>query len=111
MGCVQTIGDLNPETKGLVELQRTFLQAIGERLSLEVLHDEEFDPAFVTHVVQRTDMGMIQARDRARFSLETFFERGAIRQMARKHFDGDRAIEPRVFGLVDLPHAAGSDRS
>ena len=38
------ISNLNPDLQRLVERQRTFLQALFERLALQALHDQEVDP-------------------------------------------------------------------
>ena len=44
MGLVERIGNLESRGQHLIERQRAFLQALGEGLAFQVLHDEEVDP-------------------------------------------------------------------
>jgi len=44
--------------------------SIGERLSFQVLHDEEVDPVLTTDVVERADVRMVPRGDRTRFTVE-----------------------------------------
>ena len=47
---------------------------------------------------------MIQAGDGAGLALEALTEVGVFGQMGRQNLDGYGAVEPGVFGLVDLTH-------
>ena len=109
MSLVQRVGDLDGVPQSLVERQGTFLQPVGQRLTLEVLHDQEVDPVLFTDVMERADVRMIQARDRTGLALEALLELGMVGEVSRKHFDGDGAIEPGVFGFVDFSHSARTD--
>ena len=60
-------------------------------------------------VVDRADVGMIQRGRRARFALEALERAGLQRHVFRQELEGDRAIEPRVLGLVDDAHAAAAE--
>jgi hypothetical protein len=53
---------------------------------------------------------VIQGRDAPGFALEAGFEVGIRGERGGQNLDRDRAIEARVFRLVDLAHAAGADR-
>ena len=55
-------------------------------------------------------LGMRELRDHARFALEALGEIRVGRQRREQHLDGDRSVEPRVAGLVDLAHTAGAER-
>ena len=61
-------------------------------------------------VVQRTDVGVLQPGDGARFALEALAEAGVPRSVARRDLDGDPAVEPGVARPVHLSHAAGAER-
>ena len=61
-------------------------------------------------VVQRTDVGVLQPGDGARFALEALAEAGVPRSVARRDLDGDPAVEPGVARPVHLSHAAGAQR-
>ena len=47
-----------------------FGQAVSQRLTFQVLHDQVVDAILVADVVQRADVGMVQGRNRARFPVE-----------------------------------------
>jgi hypothetical protein len=49
---------------------------------------------------------MIEAGDRAGLSLEALAKLPARGEMSWENLDGDRAVEARVSGTVDLAHAA-----
>jgi hypothetical protein len=66
----QGIRDLPGHLEGLVKRQRSLLEAIGQGLANQVLHDEEGLSAFFADVVQRTDVGMSEHGDRLGFALE-----------------------------------------
>ena len=93
----------------MFEGEGTFLQPIGERFALDVLHDEKVDAVFVAYVVEDADVRVVQARDRARFLLEALAQLGVLGQVLGKYFDGDGAVEAGVFRLVDFTHAARPD--
>ena len=61
------------------------------------------------HVIERTDVRMIELRDRPRFAVESFAELRIARERRRQDLDRDKAIESRVPRLVDLAHPAGAE--
>jgi hypothetical protein len=80
MRAIERVGDLDRHAQRLVDLHRTGAKSIGQRLSLEVFHDEELDATVDADVVQRADVRMIQRRDGARFAFEPLAERRVARQ-------------------------------
>ena len=61
------------------------------------------------NIVQRANMGMIQARDDARLTFETLAPCGIVCEMLGEDFDRNGAIEARILGFVDLAHPAGAE--
>src|SRR5207249_1112850 len=55
MRLVQGVRDLDPEPEGLFRRQRALEQPVGQRFSLQVLHDQELGPVLVAYVVERAD--------------------------------------------------------
>ena len=53
---------------------------------------------------------MIQPTRRASLALKARQAFGVPGELARKHFDGDIALDPRVAGAIDLSHTARADR-
>ena len=80
-----------------------------QRLAFQKLHHEERRAIVLADVVERADVGVVQAGDGLRFPREA---RAAIRigaQFCGQDLDGDCAVETGVAFLVDLAHAAGAD--
>ena len=55
------------------------------------------------------DVRMIQRGNSASFTLEALLEFGIGGEMGGENFDGNGAIEARVFRAVDLTHATGAE--
>ena len=53
---------------------------------------------------------MLERGNRAGLALEPRAPLRIGRHVGRQHFDGDRAIEPRVAGRVDFAHPARAER-
>ena len=86
----QRLGDLHSQPQGIGHRYRTL-----QRRTFDVLHHQVVWP----DVVELTDAGMIQRRDRASFALET------LAVLCLETFDRDGPIDSRVPGLPDLAHA------
>ena len=69
---VECVGDLDGVFEGLVEREASLLQPLLQRVPIHVLHDEVVNPVLFTDVVERADMGMVQAADGLGFALESF---------------------------------------
>jgi hypothetical protein len=67
---VERVGNLDPVPDRRLERERSSRQTVGERLALEVLHDEELRLALAPHVVERADVRMRELGDRLRLALE-----------------------------------------
>ena len=106
---VERVGDLDRDLQRLVERQRPFLEARGQRLAVEMRHDQVVRAIDAADVVDAADVGMVQGRDGASLALEAGPHIGIASDVARQDLDRDRAIEPRVAGPVDLAHAARAD--
>ena len=62
-------GDFDGVAERGVFRERTFLQAAGQGLAFEVLEDQEVCVILASDVVERADVGMVQAGDGTRFAL------------------------------------------
>ena len=63
----------------------------------------------MANVMQRADVGMVQARDGPSLAIEALPGVRTAGEMLGQDLDGDGAIEPRVAGAVDLSHAARTE--
>ena len=85
------------------------MQSLRERLAFEIFHHQEINFVLMARVVERADVGMIQAGDGFCFALEALAQFGAVGEMSRKNFDGDDSIEARIAGFVNLAHSTRTD--
>ena len=108
---VEGVRDLHREGERLMERERPLLQTVGEALARNELHDEVVDPVLVSHVVESADVRVVELRESFRLPLEALAPLGARGEVLAQYLDRDRSIEPRIAGLVDLPHPARSDGS
>jgi len=63
----------------------------------------------LAHVIEHTDVRVVQSGDSLRFALEA---RATVRvgaDFGRQDLDGDRAVEARIAGFVDLAHPTRAD--
>ncbi len=108
VGLVERVRDLHGVRERLLDRQGSPCETLRERLAFEVLHDEKVGAFVGADVVQRTDVRVIEARDRLCLALEALAERRIRCDVWREDLDGDGATEPGIPGSIDLPHPAGS---
>ena len=74
---VERLRDLDPVAQRQLERQRAARrQPVGQRLALQVLHDQVGGRVLVADVVERADVGMRELRDGARLALEALADSG-----------------------------------
>ncbi len=78
-GC-EGVGDLDTVLDCLVERELATRQPPGERLTVQVLHDQELDPVLVADVVQAADVRVIERGNRFCLAREARSELGVGRQ-------------------------------
>ena len=67
-------GAIRGVAQGLLQGESAFLESIGKRLTLEALHDQKVGAVFFANVVESANVGMIQAGDGPRLTLEALLE-------------------------------------
>src|SRR5579872_657210 len=107
---LQSFCDFHSNFQQLSERQCAPAQALGERLAVEELHDEEVGTVLRADVVEMANVRMIQRGNGAGFALKTLLKLGSVGEVSGENLDGHEAIEARVFRAVDLSHAAGAQR-
>ena len=100
--------DRDPMTKYRVEWQPIGGHYLLECPARDVLHRNRVTARIVHDVVDRDDVGMIQARRRLRFQEETPAPVG-VSSFGREDLERDDAVEPNVARTVHLSHAAGAN--
>ena len=81
MRLVQRIRDGDRHLERLLQWQRTILQPLGERLPVEILHDQEVGAAFGADVMEGADVRVVQGRDGLGLPLEPLLQIGVRRDM------------------------------
>src|SRR6185369_3365861 len=89
-----------------VERQRAPRQSGRQRFAVQVLHDQELEIVLAADVVQRADVRMVEARDRARLALEALAAVRLPGGIGRQHLDRDDARDAGVESAIHLAHAA-----
>ena len=80
-----------------------------DRLSFDVLHDDEVDAIALAHVIDGCDVRMIQRGRGPRFALEAKHTVWVLRQITRQDLQRDSSIQSRVSCQVDLAHTASAE--
>ena len=111
VGAVHRGGQIDRVGEHLLEGQRALGQARRERLALDVLHHQEVHAVLITYVVERADVRVIQRGDRPRFALESFACHRIHMKQRGQDLDSHGSGQASITALVDLPHAAGSQKS
>jgi hypothetical protein len=110
MRVIERVSDLSGDPQRGAERQRAALEPARQRLAFDEFHDQERRRALFADVVERADVGMRNAGDRARLlaeAVEPSWRRvgsGVGQELGR-----DDAIEPCVTRAIDFAHPAGAD--
>jgi hypothetical protein len=110
MGPLQRAPDLDRVRHRLDDRQRAHaLDALLQRLALDVLEDDEGVVVVGAEVDHRDDVRMRQPRDGARLATEALELVGVARDLAVHQLDRDPALERLVERAIDGRHAARAD--
>src|SRR2546423_11407182 len=98
MSLIQRIGNLDGISQHFFQGQRSAFEAIGQRLTFQVFHDQEVSMVLLADVVKRADMGVIEASNGARFSHKALMYFRMISQTTSQEFDGHKTVQTTVPG-------------
>ncbi len=77
-------------------------QPLGQRVALQVLHDQEVDAVLTADVMERANVRVVQAGDGLHLALEPLLQIGVSGEGVGEDLQGNLAVELRVSGLPDL---------
>ena len=106
MRVLETGEDLAHDLDRALGRDGAVVEQIGERLALDVLHDEVRRAFVDAEVDQRDAVGMVEPRGGARLALEAIDDAGLVGQHCVQELDDDGAADPDALALVDHAHAA-----
>src|SRR5262245_45417175 len=96
MRAFERIRHLDRVGERFVEPERRLpLEPCGQRNALDQLHDEVVEALMMTDVVDSTNVGMIEGRNRAGFALEARSKLRISRTRLRQDLDGHPSAEAR----------------
>ena len=102
----QRLRDLSGNLQRLLDRQRAFGNALGQRLARNQFHHQIIHAAGLLEAMDRRDVGMIQCRQHARFALKAGQPLGIVRKARGKDLDGDLTPQLDVARFIDFAHAA-----
>ena len=109
MRLVERVGNFYRVLQDLLDRQRTFLQSLRERFAFQVFHHQKINFVLMSCVVERADVGMIQAGDGFCFAVESLAQIRAVGEMSGQNFYRDNSVEAGIAGPVHLAHSARTD--
>jgi hypothetical protein len=110
----QPLRDLQGKVEGLPKgklsvsfaLDEFTIDPFTERQAIDIFHHDERLLVHFIDLVNRADVGMVQARCGLRFEEKALLLFPLFREMFREEFNGDGALQPGVFGFIDDAHAS-----
>jgi hypothetical protein len=108
MSSVEGIGDFDGELQQDIGLKRVAGDLVLEGHAFEILHDDEGLAGGFVDFMDGADVGVIQRRGGAGFTLEAFERLRVGGDVRGKEFESDEAAKLDVFGLVNNAHAAAA---
>ena len=103
------VGDLDGEGEQDFDLQGLSGDAVLEGHAFEKFHGDEGLIVVLADLVDRADVGVVQRRSGTGLAAETFERMRIAGNVSRKEFEGDKAAQADVFGLVDYAHASAAE--
>ena len=105
----ERLGNLLRDRERLIERDRTSSNALREIVSLDQFHHEGGHAPALFEAVDGGDVWVVQRGERLGFTLEAREPISVVRERLGQDLDRDVAIQLRVAGPEDLPHAAFAD--
>src|SRR5262245_30680300 len=106
---VERRSHLRSDAQNFVHGQGTTPEPAVEGLAVEELHDEIRVLALDADVVERADVGMVEAGDGLRLDLKAGAGLGGGSERGRDELERYVTTEPRVARAIDLSHAARAE--
>src|SRR5688572_28294617 len=107
MGMIERVGHLDGVIQHLTQWKRSSRQPLRDRLAIEIFHDKVRKAVLVSHIVDDTNVRVVEGRNRLRLPLETLPTTRMIGQFWRQDLEGDESIETGVPRVIHLAHASG----
>jgi hypothetical protein len=107
----EALGDLDRVVDRLARGKRAARQPRAQGLAFEQLRDDVGSAIVRPEIVDRGDVGVVQAAGGLRLLLEAPQPVRVVGEGGRQDLDRDVALQALVARAIDLPHATGADDS
>ena len=106
----ERLGNLLRNRQRLIERHRAVRDAIGQRWSLDQLHDQPAHAIGLLEAIHVRDVGVIQRGKCPGLALESGETFLVVHEGVRQHLDRDVATQARISRAIDLPHPASAEK-
>ena len=103
---IQRIGNLHSEVHQLLHRQGLALDAVLQRVAVEIFHDDVLTLVGLANVVDGAYIGMIERRRGPRLAPESLQRLRVPRQFIGQELQGHAPAQPQIFSFVNHTHAA-----
>src|SRR6266571_97296 len=105
---IQSIGNFDSERQHHLDVQWFAGDPVLQCHAVQKLHGNESLTIFLTDVVNRANILMIQSRRRLRLALEAGECLRVSGNLLRQKLESDETMEPSVLSLIDNTHSAAT---
>ena len=105
VGGVECVGNLDSNGEQRLQIHWAVADQVLQSVAVQKLHGDERLPVLFANIVDSADVGMVQGRRRLGLALEAGQSLRIAGYLVGQKLEGDEAMQPRVFGLVDHAHA------
>ena len=109
MRAAERRGDLRSVLQHLWDRERAAVKTLRQGDSIAILEHQVINAIVGADVVQRTNVRIVERRDRFSLALKTRAQPGIISKRAMQNLDGYVARQSRVARAIDLAHTSGTD--
>src|SRR5579883_1376662 len=105
---VECIGNLDPQIKQQLRLQRLSHDAVPQGDAVQELHHKKRAAAVASDFMDRADVRVVEGGGGSRFAPESLQGIRIVRHFIGQELEGYEATQVRVFGLVNHAQAAAA---
>ncbi len=110
VGAVQCRRDLLDDVHRALDVQRSGVQQRLQFLAVDQLHGDEQAAVDFPDVVDRHDVGIVEACRGAGFAAEPLLELGILGEVREQHLQRDGPADGGVMGTPHLAHATATQQ-
>ena len=106
---IERVSNLDPHLQQRLQFHAAGPDLVPEGRAVQILHGDEGLSLFLADVVYGADVGMVQCGSSLGFALEAGEGLGVSGDVVGQKLEGNKAVQPGVFGFIDHTHAAATD--